>query len=179
MENMDKIIEFSKKFYQKLDFAHNIEHGERVVKNAKLIMKKEGGNPFLVEAGAWLHQFHDNLEEVQQFISTLNIDKWLKEQLNEIVKCRPEKVDKDSSLETKIVYDADAIEVLSTYGTIREILCNIKSRNKTWEDTIEDTIQVQKRFQKKLMTDTAKTMLKDDIEIIDKFWESYKKWIEI
>ena len=70
MEVMEKIIEYSKTFYEKLDFAHNVEHGERVVKNAKLIQEKEGGNAFLVEAGAWLHQFHvsDNLEGVREFI---------------------------------------------------------------------------------------------------------------
>lgn len=43
-----QVMEFSKKFYNSLDFAHNIEHGRRVVKNAKTIAKKEGGNEFLV-----------------------------------------------------------------------------------------------------------------------------------
>ena len=28
MEVMEKIIEYSKMFYEKLDFAHNVEHGE-------------------------------------------------------------------------------------------------------------------------------------------------------
>lgn len=28
-----QVMEFSKKFYNSLDFAHNIEHGRRVVKN--------------------------------------------------------------------------------------------------------------------------------------------------
>ncbi len=72
---MNEIIEFSTKFYDSLDFAHNIEHGKRVVKNAKVIAKNEGGNLFLVEAGAWLHQFHDKIDEVNSFIKTLDIVK--------------------------------------------------------------------------------------------------------
>lgn len=184
MQNTDKImgeiIKYAKTFYEKLDFAHNIEHGERVVKNAKLIMEQEGGDPFLVEAGAWLHQFHvhDNLEEVREFINMLDIEEELKDKLYEMIKARPGKIDENSPLETKIVCDADNIEVISTYGTIREILCNIKCRNKNWKDTIDDTIKVQERFRDALITETAKKMIEKDLVIIDEFWDSYKKWIE-
>lgn len=176
---MEEIIKFAKEFYEKLDFAHNVEHGERVVKIAKKIMEKEGGDPFLIEAGAWLHQFHDNLEEVQSFIENLDIDRELKNQLNEIVKCRPGKINENSSLEAKIVFDADAIEVVSTYGTIRELFCNIKARNKNWEDSVKDTIKVQKIFKEKLMTKTAIELVEKDLRIIEEFWTSYNKWISI
>ena len=173
---MNEIIEFSTKFYDSLDFAHNIEHGKRVVKNAKVIAKNEGGNLFLVEAGAWLHQFHDKIDQVNSFIKTLNIDNEIKIKLYEIVKCRPEYIDNKSLLESKIVYDADAIEVLSTYGMIREIICNAKCRNKEWEKAVEDTINVQKRFKEKIKPETANKMLEKDFKIIEEFWKSYKRW---
>lgn len=177
---MEKIIEYSKAFYEKLDFAHNIEHGERVVKNAKLIREKEGGNPFLVEAGAWLHQFHvsDNLEEVREFIGTLEIEGELKSKLYEIILSRPSNIKESSPIEAKIVCDADNIEVISTYGTIRELLCNFKSRNKSYEDTIEDTLKVQERFRKTLITKTAREMVEKDLAILDEFWASYRRWVE-
>lgn len=174
--SMNKIIEFSTQFYNSLDFAHNIEHGKRVVKNAKLIAEIEGGDMFLIEAGAWLHQFHDKIDEVNDFIKTLDIDDEIKNKLYEIVKCRPEYINEDSLLESKIVYDADAIEVLSSYGMIREIICNAKCRNKGWEKSVEDTINVQKRFKGKLQTKTANKMLEKDFEVIEKFWKLYKKW---
>ena len=174
--SMKKIIEFSTQFYNSLDFAHNIEHGKRVVKNAKLIAETEGGDMFLIEAGAWLHQFHDKIDEVNNFIKTLNIDDEIKNKLYEIVKCRPKYINEDALLESKIVYDADAIEVLSSYGMIREIICNAKCRNKEWEKSVEDTINVQKRFKEKLQTKTAKKMLEKDFEVIEEFWELYKKW---
>lgn len=175
-KNMNKIIEFSTQFYNTLDFAHNIEHGKRVVKNAKLIAEIEGGDMFLIEAGAWIHQFHRNIDEVNNFIKTLDIDDEIKNKLYEIVKCRPEYINEDSLLESKIVYDADAIEVLSSYGMIREIICNAKCRNKEWEKSVEDTINVQKRFKEKLQTKTASKMLEKDFEVIEEFWKLYKKW---
>ena len=171
-----QIIEFSKEFYDSLDFAHNIEHGKRVVSNAKVIAQKEGGNLFLVEAGAWLHQFHNNLDKVNEFIKNLQISDYEKNKLYEIVKCRPEYIEDKSLLESKIVYDADAIEVLSTYGMIREIICNAKCRNKEWQKSVEDTIKVQKRFKEKVQTKTAKEMIEKDLEIIETFWDLYKKW---
>lgn len=175
---MNQIIEFSEKFYKNLDFAHNIGHGKRVLKNARKIAEKEGGNLFLIEAGSWLHQFHNNIDEVNNFIKTLDIEKELKNKLYEIVKCRPQYINEESLLESKIVYDADAIEVLSSYGMIREIICNAKCRNKEWEKSVEDTINVQKRFKEKLQTKTAKEMLERDFEIIENFWKSYKEWSE-
>lgn len=171
-----QIIEFSKEFYDSLDFAHNIEHGKRVVSNVKVIAQKEGGNLFLVEAGAWLHQFHNNLDKVNEFIKNLQISDDEKNKLYEIVKCRPEYIEDESLLESKIVYDADAIEVLSTYGMIREIICNAKCRNKEWKKSVEDTIKVQKRFKEKVQTKTAKEMIEKDLEIIETFWNLYKKW---
>ena len=162
-------MEFSKKFYDSLDFAHNIEHGNRVVKNAKIIAENEGGDLFLIEAGAWLHQFHNNIDEVNNFIKNLSIDEEQKVKLYEIVKCRPEYIEDESLLESKIVYDADAIEVLSTYGMVREIICNAKCRNKEWEKAVEDTIKVQKRFVEKVKTKTAKKMIEKDLKIIGEF----------
>lgn len=177
-KSMKQIMEFSKKFYDSLDFAHNIEHGNRVVKNAKIIAENEGGDLFLIEAGAWLHQFHNNIDEVNNFIKNLSIDEEQKVKLYEIVKCRPEYIEDESLLESKIVYDADAIEVLSTYGMVREIICNAKCRNKEWEKAVEDTIKVQKRFVEKVKTKTAKKMIEKDLKIIGEFWELYKKWSE-
>ena len=45
------IKNFSINFYSQQDFAHNIIHGERVVKNAKKIMENEGGDDFIVDSG--------------------------------------------------------------------------------------------------------------------------------
>ena len=68
-----EIIEFAKQFYNTLDEAHGVNHGARVAKLAMLIQSQEGGDPFIVEAGAWLHQFHDNLDMLQNGLDDLKL----------------------------------------------------------------------------------------------------------
>lgn len=174
---MEEIESFARTYYAKLDFAHNIGHGERVVKIAKKIMEKEGGESFLVEAGAWLHQLHDDIETLEEFLSSLEIDDATRKKIREIVTyCKPNKITQRSSLEAKIVFDSDAIEVLGPYGSVRELLCNVKARNKFWNENVNETKKVQKMFEEKLMTKTARKLAKESIEITHKFWDCYDRW---
>lgn len=173
----ERIIEFAKQFYSKLDFAHNVEHGERVVLLALRINKFENGNCDLVEIGGWLHQLHDDIEYLDSFLDTLGLELKVKKQLIEIVEnCRPKLINQSHSIETKIVFDADAIEVLGTYGFIREIFCNIKHRNKDWDSSINDAIEVNELFQDKLMTSTGKNLIKESNRVLSSFLNDYHFW---
>lgn len=172
-----QIISFAKAFYAGLDFAHNIKHGERVAKIAKRIGLEEKGDPFLIEAGAWLHQFHDNIESLNKFLSSLDIKEETKAKLSEIVRvCRPNKINETSSIEAKIVFDADAIEVLGPYGTVRELLCNAVVRKKSWIENVEGVQEGQEMFERKLMTRTGKRLSKELIKLTHDFWDVYNKW---
>jgi HD superfamily phosphodiesterase len=174
---MEKIENFARAYYAKLDFAHNSGHGERVVKIAEKIMETEGGESFLVEAGAWLHQLHDDLETLEEFLSGLEIDDETREKLTEIVLCcKPNKIKQSSSLEAKIVFESDGMEVLGPYGSIRELLCNAKVRNKIWDENVSETKKVQKMFEGKLMTETGKKLAKESMKITRKFWDCYDRW---
>ncbi|NIS63043.1 MAG: hypothetical protein GTO13_20815, partial [Proteobacteria bacterium] len=164
-------------YYAKLDFAHNIGHGERVVKIAKKIMETEGGEFFLVEAGAWLHQLHDDIETLGAFLSSLEIDDGTRKKLTEIVaSCKAQRIKEHSSLEAKIVFDSDGMEVLGPYGSIRELLCNARARNKAWDENVDETKKVQRMFEEKLMTKTAKKLAEESMEITRKFWDCYERW---
>jgi uncharacterized protein len=174
---MEKIENFAREYYAKLDFAHNTGHGERVVKIAKRIMETEGGEPFLVEAGAWLHQLHDDIETLREFLSTLDVDDETRKKLMEIVaSCRAHRIKESSSLEAKIVFDSDGMEVLGPYGSVRELLCNAQARNKAWDENVDETKKVQRMFEEKLMTKTAKKLAKESMEITRKFWHCYDRW---
>ncbi|PLX08454.1 MAG: hypothetical protein C0596_06245 [Marinilabiliales bacterium] len=95
----------------------------------------------------------------------------------EIVKyCRQTLIKVSHSIEAKIVFDADAIEVLGTYGFIREIFCNIKQRNKSWDDSINDAIEVNKIFKDKLKTKTGKKLIEESNIILDNFLCDYHYW---
>jgi HD superfamily phosphodiesterase len=174
---MEKIELFAKEYYAKLDFAHDIRHGERVVKIAKKIMEIEGGNPFLVEAGAWLHQLHDDIDTLEDFLSSLETDDGTRRELMEIVaSCEANRIKQSSSLEAKIVFDSDGMEVLGPYGSVRELLCNAKARNQVWDENVRETKNVQRMFEEKLMTRTGKKLARESMEITREFWDCYDRW---
>ena len=97
---MERVEDFARAYYAKLDFAHSIGHGERVVKIARKIMETEGGEAFLVGAAAWLHQVHDDAEASGEFLSSLEIDDEIREKLREIVAhCEPDKIHQGVALQ--------------------------------------------------------------------------------
>jgi HD superfamily phosphodiesterase len=176
-ELLQEIVSKAKDFYRGLDFAHNIEHGERVAFLAKRINESEKGDPFLVNAGAWLHQFHNNLDELRQLLFVLPLSPSDAERLFEIVSnCRPHNISTDSSLEAKIVFDADALELAGPYGVIREVLCNAVARKMSWDDALQNAEEVQRLFEDKLQTHTAKALARRATQIAHDFWNEYRRW---
>ncbi len=178
-EQIEKIERFCVEFYKKLDFAHNVEHMNRTLKIAEFIAKKENADREIVRLGAMVHQFHNNLDELQDFLSDLE-----PETAKILIKCaefRPFKdtVDKDVSIEAKVVSDADALQVLGPQGLIREIACNIKARDKSLDKSVQDAREIESQFYKALQTETAKKIIREPHELMEKFWKSYDDWDKI
>lgn len=146
--------------YNSLDEAHNVSHGSRVAQLALMLQQQEGGDPSLVEAGAWLHQYHDNLDDLNELLNTVVPPDAHKAVFHIVEVCRPNKIHLAQSIEAKIVYDADAMDLLGPFGTMREFYCNVKCRNKTFAKAIEDTIEVQRLFYSTLQTPSGKEYAK-------------------
>jgi len=176
---LPKIEALARRFYASLDFAHNESHGERVVSNALLLHANEGGVRAVVLAGAWLHQFHDNLTELAAGLGELALSEAARRQLQEIVEvCRPQKISSEASLEARIVFDADALDLIGPFGTVRELLCNFHHRNLSWDETVEGCRLVQGLFVERLQTDSARAMARDSISANAKFWAVYRDELE-
>ena len=176
-DSLSEIISKAQSFYQQLDPWHDLSHGKRVVKLALRINKGEGGDPFLVEAGAWLHQYHDHLTELEQLLSALGLPDSQKTALYEIVEqCRPLKISQNSSLEACIVFDADALELVGPSGVFREVLCNSVFRKMEPSQAIAAAREVQELFVAKIQTKTARSLAESAIRASDYFWDEYEKW---
>lgn len=161
-------------FYRQQDAFHNEQHGERVVAYALKINQTEQADPFLVEAGAWLHQYHDHLDELRNLLDKTGLSRSIKEQLYEIVRlCRPHLIRKDSPLSARIVFDADAMELMGARGIIRELSCNIRVRGMSEEQAIKATREVQQLFEEKMVTDTGRTMARNPIVTAKQFWADF------
>ena len=177
-ENTVKEIKrLCKNFYDRQDFAHDEEHAIRVTEYAKDIVKFEEADYFLVIAGSWLHQFHDHLDELEGLLDKLSIRRERKESLFHIVEvCRPHRIQESKLLEAKIVYDADALAVITSHGLIRELICNATVRKLNWGDNVRATRRVQKIFMDTLQTEVARKMAKPTIKVCELFWKDYQKW---
>lgn len=179
LNQLPAIESFARRFYQQLDFAHNESHGARVVANALTIHARAGGSRELIIAGAWLHQFHDHLEELNSGLAERSLSPQDKERLLEIVTaCRPHKISSSASLEAQIVFDADALDLVGPFGCVRELLCNFEHRKQSWKETVINCRNVQDLFASKLMTNAAQNIAAPLIQSNRQFWEVYDIEVE-
>lgn len=128
-----QILEKTKNFvYQSFNSegtGHDYYHIERVVENAKKITKSEDANPFLVELAAWLHDLGDyklhngidrSAELISAFLQSIDVEENI---INKIIKIVSEvsfsKGLQPTSIEAKIVQDADRLDAIGAVGIAR------------------------------------------------------------
>jgi uncharacterized protein len=109
--------------------AHSYEHVDRVVKIATLIAKKEKADIELVQVGAILHDVGRSLGQphneigaklATEILKNLNYPLQKAQKITRIVLLHPiDFKDKLDSLEEKIVWDADKIDLLGAVGLAR------------------------------------------------------------
>lgn len=164
-------------FLSEQDLWHGARHVARVVEFARQINRVEMADPFLVEAGAWLHQLHDPyLDLLKSILEKLRVTPEQRDRLFEIVEqCRPNRISANSSLEARVVFDADAGDLMGPAGILREALCNYGDRAQPLFDAISGARTVQILFVEKLQTAGGKNLYKDRIAAANAFWESLSR----
>ena len=128
---LNKIKDFLQEPFSKDTSGHDFFHLERVVKQAKYIQEKEGGDLFLIEISAWLHdtfddKLVDNIELEKQKVYDLLLKLGILEaKINTIftiideVSFRKNKDKTPSTIEAKIVQDADRLDAIGAIGIAR------------------------------------------------------------
>lgn len=142
----------------KQEFAHESTghdwfHIERVWKNAKTIAKTEGGDTFIIELGALLHDIADHkfvensdtvgAERTTEILSKLNVSQEIIEQVKHIVLNCSFKggigANKMKSKEGFIVQDADRLDAIGAIGIARTFAYGGKSGNLIYHPDIAPT----------------------------------------
>ncbi|OJU39572.1 MAG: metal-dependent phosphohydrolase [Bacteroidales bacterium 45-6] len=124
-----KTQEYIRKIFLKEGTGHDYYHIERVVINARKILQAEQADDFLVELGAWLHdlgdhKLHDGIDKSEElisaFLASLTVDQAVIDRVVEIVsQVSFSKGNKPSSIEAKIVQDADRLDAIGAIGIAR------------------------------------------------------------
>lgn len=166
-----QIEKFALGYYRKLDTTHNIEHAERTVKLAEYLAKKEKADVQICKLGALLHQFHDG-KKVDKFLRKIRLDDDMRKQLVHCVECSATKnVHKAETTEAKIVYDADKLQCIGSFGILRELAF----RKMPFREGIKFVRRHEKRIFKNFQTKTARKLAKEPHRLVIKFFKIFDK----
>ncbi|MDX5586004.1 MAG: HD domain-containing protein [Aureibaculum sp.] len=130
---INRTIDFVKQTLKDAEGGHDWFHIQRVFNNAKLIVKTESADEFIVSLSALLHdiadsKFHDGDETIgpkkaTEFLMSQNIDSIVIEHVVQIIKnisFKGGNIDRTfSSKELDIVQDADRLDAIGAIGIAR------------------------------------------------------------
>jgi uncharacterized protein len=147
--------------------AHSYEHVNRVVNIATFLAKKEKANVELVWIGALLHDIgwavgnphnETGAKLANKILKEMNYPKEKSEKIVRIILRHPLAFkDKLKTLEEKIVWDADKIDLLGVIGVVRAFHW---LGNKPFEAVVKTCFEEQTTIYDLLNTQTAKKVAK-------------------
>lgn len=132
---IDRIKVKIRNLFKEENTGHDIHHLERVYDLACKIQEKEGGDFYVVAVSALVHDIHrlmsgkvghfvpaeDSLDEVEKLLLDCDVDKAKLFDILEVVKDHDNKENKNVSLETLIIQDADALDAVGEIGIERTL----------------------------------------------------------
>ena len=130
---VQKVSEAVEKRMSGQQAGHGIDHVRRVLALARQIQAEVGGDLFVVELAAWLHdvgdaKFHDGIERSAEIAREILADVGLEQGLIDHVALivdnisfRKRSTSAELTLEGKIVQDADRLDALGAIGIVRTI----------------------------------------------------------
>ncbi len=159
---IQKIENYVKQEMEDLCVAHDFEHIQRVVANAKKIHQLENkGNIFIIEAGALLHESLDEkffdmskkqerIDKICNFLKPLGLDEKEIEEILFIIenvgfwKSLERTDDFIGSMEFQIVEDADRLEAIWAIAIARCFTYGGKKGRKIYDPNIKPVVLVDK-----------------------------------
>ena len=184
---------FVKKEFLGEGTGHDYFHLKRVVENALKIGKAENANLFLVELSAWLHdvgdyKLHDGVDRseelVKEFLLTQNLSDELIDKVNEIIsQVSFSKANSVTSLEAKVVQDADRLDAIGAIGIARAFAFGGSRGRELWNPDQPESTTVQHFYDKLLKlkdlmnTETAKVIAEKRHRFLEEFLDQfYEEW---
>ena len=130
---INQTVQFVKESLQGAETGHDWWHIERVWNNAKLLIKSEEVDPFIVELAALLHdiadsKFHDGDEEIGpkkagEYLKSIGIEDSQIVHIQQIIRNMSFKASLGtlnfSSKEMEVVQDADRLDAIGAIGIAR------------------------------------------------------------
>lgn len=187
-QQLAQIKKFSRAYYKKTDQFHDWNHALLTAKYAfKLAEAYKDINYNILEASCYLHDIGRVIrDEGHNFASAKLAKPFLKkigltnEETNAILHAVSvhtlEEIDKAKTIEAKILFDADKIQILSVYGFIRVTFFVIYKRKMKLDKAVEFMWKYVKTvWENYIQTSVAKKMLEPEVKEIEKIVINFGK----
>lgn len=204
---MNKIIAFVKEELSFDHSGHNFSHIERVVKNAEMLIKHEGGNSKIIITACYLHDiidtklFDDIEKQKEKIVNVLVNASYFPAEIEEIleiiesVSFSKGNINDVDNLNLEIVRDADRLDALGAIGIIRTIEYGASKKrefyteenlsrsldevkfNKSTETTLSHFYDKLLKLKDYMHTYTAKKIANERTKFIEEFLSEFYKEI--
>jgi uncharacterized protein len=190
---LEQITEFCKPYYHATGRWHAWDHITGVRRLATAIAEAEfpKANLRCVQAAATIHDMgriirdEGHAEESGRiagpFLRAINLpEDDITTILDAVTHHDVKKIEQSKTIEARIVFDADKIEILSVYGFTRVWYWLVEEREMELGEALRFLWDYCARFKDKLYSDYAKEMVKDDYkrisELVERFNAYEQKW---
>lgn len=171
----------------KCDFNHAKDHIERTVKLAELIAKKEKANLEVCKVAALLHDIGRSVHKehcglstamARVFLKKLKLKKEFIDEVCHTIVCHDDSAVKYArTLEAKILYDADKLQIISVFGFCRSLTYRANVLKMTLQELMPDCMEKrQNNCFNLLHTLTAKKLIKKQRVFMKEFYKQYRIW---
>jgi len=182
---LEKAIAYIRSLFQNRGDGHDVEHTLRVYRNALEIAKSyPEADLTLVSLGALLHDVDDhklfqtkNNENARAFLESQNLDQGMVDRALEIisgVSFSQNKGRVPSSLEGKIVQDADRLDAIGAIGITRAFAFGGK-KDRSMEETLRHFDEKLLLLKDLMNTDAAREMAERRHAFMVEFLDELKK----
>ncbi|MAG08599.1 hypothetical protein CMO89_03935 [Candidatus Woesearchaeota archaeon] len=189
-EQYKKIEEFALDKVSKLDYNHDHTHVIRTIKFVEILAKKENADVEVCRVAALLHDIGQSVERenheerstkmTREFLSSMNLPNDFVENVCHAIRCHQTSYVKNAkTIEAKVVYDADKLQVVGVFGFCRVFTHFAVFQNFNLKDAVEKVKSTQGKKILSLQTKSAKEMVSEPHKLMKEFYELYDKWDEV
>lgn len=190
-QQLTEIKKFARKYYLNTDPFHMWDHAELTVKYARILAKQYKNVDFKVlDAACYLHDIgrikkddghpEESAKIAKPFLKKIGLNK---EEIKAIIHAveihAKERIREAETIEAKLLFDSDKLQILSVYGFLRVCFFLVYKRRWGMEKTVEfmwDYISsVNKDY---IQTPLAKKILNKEVKKIEKIVNDFRKTLK-
>ena len=187
-QQLKRIRQFGKKYYLGTDQFHDWHHAELTVKYARMLAKQyQNIDLNILDTACYLHDIgRVNLDDghpeesakiAGPFLKKIDLkEDEIEKILHAISVHAKERIYEAKTLEAKLLFDADKLQILSVYGFLRVCFFLIYKRGWNMEKVIDFMWDYVSSVSKEnIQTPLAKKILAPEIKQIEKIVKDFKK----